>query len=123
MQKKFSDDKKAEYFVSEVINERKKLNNSVLRREKYNLIKSLKENYDSFQTESNISYKINEPIELEISSKHSAYQHLINLNEVYGGAGETLVATNRYSGIKLGKNLNSASSLFITGNNTGPVST
>ena len=49
---------------------------------KHNIIPlSLKENYDSFQTESNISYKINEPIELEISSKHSAYQHLINLNE------------------------------------------
>ena len=38
-------------------------------------------------------------------NNHTASTHLINLNEVYGGAGETLVATNRYSGIKLGKNL------------------
>tara|TARA_B100000287_G_scaffold393508_1_gene406804 strand:- start:1473 stop:2345 length:873 start_codon:yes stop_codon:yes gene_type:complete len=46
MNKKFKDDKKAEFFVNEVINERRKINNSTLRREKYNLIKSLKETYD-----------------------------------------------------------------------------
>ena len=44
--KKFKDDKKADYFLTEVINHRNKLNNSTLKREKYNLIKSLKENYD-----------------------------------------------------------------------------
>jgi hypothetical protein len=42
---------------------------------------------------------------VEDINNHTANTHLINLNEVYGGAGETLVATNRYSGIKLGKNL------------------
>ena len=44
--KKFSGDKKADYFINEVITERKKLNNSVLKREKYNLIKEIKNNYD-----------------------------------------------------------------------------
>ena len=44
--KKFTSDKKAEYFINEVINQRQKLNNSTLRREKYNLIKKLKEEYD-----------------------------------------------------------------------------
>ena len=44
--KKFNSDKKADYFINEVINERKNLNNSVLKREKYNLIKEIKNNYD-----------------------------------------------------------------------------
>ena len=44
--KKFNDDKRADYFINEVITERKKLNNSVLKREKYNLIKEIKGNYD-----------------------------------------------------------------------------
>ncbi len=39
--KKFDNDKKADYFINEVINERQKLNNSVLKREKYNLIKEI----------------------------------------------------------------------------------
>ena len=41
--KKFDSDKQADYFISEVLNERNKLNNSILKREKYNLIKSLKD--------------------------------------------------------------------------------
>ena len=44
--KKFNEDKKADYFINEVISERKKLNNSVLKREKYNLIKEIKEYYN-----------------------------------------------------------------------------
>ena len=44
--KKFNNDKKADYFINEVISERKKLNSSVLKREKYNLIKEIKGNYD-----------------------------------------------------------------------------
>ena len=46
MNKKFSNDRKAEYFINEVINERRKLNNSNLRRERYNLIKTIREHYD-----------------------------------------------------------------------------
>ena len=44
--KKFESDKKADYFINEVLNQRAQLNNSALRREKYNLIKELKDNYD-----------------------------------------------------------------------------
>ena len=44
--KKFSSDRKADYFINEVINERDKLNNTSLRREKYNLIKTIGEHYD-----------------------------------------------------------------------------
>jgi hypothetical protein len=44
--KKFNSDKKADYFINEVVNERKKLNNSVLKREKFNLIKEIKNIYD-----------------------------------------------------------------------------
>ena len=44
--KKFQTDKKAEYFINEVITARQKLNNSTLKRERYNLIKEIKENYD-----------------------------------------------------------------------------
>ena len=44
--KKFKSDKKAGLFINEVLSERKKLNNNQLKREKYNLIKQIKENYD-----------------------------------------------------------------------------
>jgi hypothetical protein len=44
--KKFNSDKKADYFITEVINERKKLNSSALKREKFNLIKEIKNIYD-----------------------------------------------------------------------------
>ena len=44
--KKFDSDRKADYFINEVINERQKLVNSTLRREKYNLIKIINEYYD-----------------------------------------------------------------------------
>tara|TARA_Y100001973_G_C5154236_1_gene309833 strand:- start:45 stop:929 length:885 start_codon:yes stop_codon:yes gene_type:complete len=44
--KKFNDDKRAEYFINEVLNERGKLNRTKLKREKYNLIKALKEGYN-----------------------------------------------------------------------------
>ena len=44
--KKFKSDKKADFFLSEILRHRDKLNNSVLRREKYNIIKEIKEKYD-----------------------------------------------------------------------------
>ncbi len=46
IQKKFKSESKADYFLSEIIRQRDKLNNSILRREKYNIIKSIKENYE-----------------------------------------------------------------------------
>ena len=58
--KKFKSDKKAEYFISEVIKNRQGLNNSTLRREKYNLIKKLKETYNlqNFLSSKVINYKL-----------------------------------------------------------------
>jgi len=46
MTKKFKSDKKADFFLSEVIRQRGRLNNTALRREKYNIIASVKESYD-----------------------------------------------------------------------------
>ena len=44
--KKFNSDKKADYFINEVVSEKRKLNKYTLKREKYNLIKELKEEYN-----------------------------------------------------------------------------
>jgi hypothetical protein len=44
--KKFSGDRKADYFINEVLRERANLNNTILKREKYNLIKTISESYD-----------------------------------------------------------------------------
>ena len=46
IQKKFKSDKKADYFLSEVLRQRSKLNNINLRREKYNIIKEIKRHYE-----------------------------------------------------------------------------
>tara|TARA_B100001094_G_scaffold132547_1_gene128419 strand:- start:1880 stop:2764 length:885 start_codon:yes stop_codon:yes gene_type:complete len=43
---KFNSDKKAEYFINEVLNHRSKSVSHKIKKERYNLIKSLKENYD-----------------------------------------------------------------------------
>jgi hypothetical protein len=44
--KKFKSDTKADYFINEVMKARDGLNNSRLRRERYNLIKEIQSNYD-----------------------------------------------------------------------------
>ena len=44
--KKFQSDSKADYFINEVMKTRSDLNNSTLRREKYNLIKEIQLNYN-----------------------------------------------------------------------------
>ena len=44
--KKFKSDTKADYFINEVMKTRSDLNNSTLRREKYNLIKEIQSNYN-----------------------------------------------------------------------------
>ena len=44
--KKFSSDRKADYFINEVLKERTNLNSTSLKREKYNLIKMISEYYD-----------------------------------------------------------------------------
>ena len=44
--KKFKDEKKASYFINEVVASKKKINLSSLRREKYNLISEIKQQFD-----------------------------------------------------------------------------
>jgi hypothetical protein len=44
--KKFKSDSKADYFINEVMKSRNDLNNSILRREKYNLIKEIQVSYN-----------------------------------------------------------------------------
>ena len=44
--RKYKTDKQAGYFITEVIKTRGKINNSTLRREKYQLIKEIQKNYD-----------------------------------------------------------------------------
>jgi len=44
--KKFKSDSKADYFINEVMKARDDLNNSTLRRERYNLIKEIQSNYN-----------------------------------------------------------------------------
>jgi len=44
--KKFTSDTKANYFINEVISSRNTLNKSVLKRERYNLIKEIQSNYN-----------------------------------------------------------------------------
>ena len=46
LKEKFNSESQANRFVDAVLSSRKKLNNSKLRREKYNLIKDIKEHYD-----------------------------------------------------------------------------
>jgi hypothetical protein len=62
--KKFDSDKKADFFISEVVNERQKLNETQLKREKFNLIKELKLQYDlqKFLSSKIENYKIHASI-------------------------------------------------------------
>tara|TARA_B100001250_G_scaffold251580_1_gene216258 strand:- start:730 stop:1614 length:885 start_codon:yes stop_codon:yes gene_type:complete len=57
---KFKSDKKAEYCINEILRHRQNLNNSALKREKYNLIKQLRETYDlqNFLSSKVKNYKI-----------------------------------------------------------------
>jgi len=103
--KKFKSDKKANYFVNEVVKQRNKLNNSVLRREKYNLIKELKGQYDlqKFLSSKINNYKVYASIyqlfenteklspSLKTESFFNLVEHIttdknnINLSETIGG--------------------------------------
>ena len=46
LNQKFNSDKKADYFITEVVKNHAKLNSSRLRREKYNVIKEIKNSFD-----------------------------------------------------------------------------
>ena len=58
--KKFKSDSKADYFINEVMKTRGDLNNSTLRREKYNLIKEIQSNYNlqKFMSSEVPNYKV-----------------------------------------------------------------
>ena len=58
--KKFDSDKKADFFISEVINARQKINVSLLKREKFNLIKEIrvKYNLEKFLSSKVPNYKV-----------------------------------------------------------------
>ena len=58
--KKFQSDSKADYFINEVMKTRSDLNNSTLRREKYNLIKEIQLNYNlqKFMSSKVPNYKV-----------------------------------------------------------------
>ena len=58
--KKFKNDKKAEYFINEVIKSRSQISNVILKRERYNLIKEIKQYYslDKFLSSKISNYKI-----------------------------------------------------------------
>jgi len=57
--KKFKSDSKADYFINEVMKARSDLNNSRLRRERYNLIKEIQSNYNlqKFMSSKVLNYK------------------------------------------------------------------
>ena len=58
--KKFKSDSKADYFINEVMKARGDLNNSTLRRERYNLIKEIQSNYNlqKFMSSKVPNYKV-----------------------------------------------------------------
>ena len=58
--KKFKSDTKADYFINEVMKARSDLNNSTLRRERYNLIKEIQSNYNlqKFMSSKVPNYKV-----------------------------------------------------------------
>ena len=68
---KFTSDKKAGHFINETLKVHKKINKSRLRREKYNLIKEIKENFDISKI---LSSKVHD---------YKAYASVYNLLEFY----------------------------------------
>ena len=106
MTKKFKTDNKANFFISEIITQRNKLNNSVLKREKFNLIKDLKESYDlqNFLSSKVKNYKLyasvyklfeyNDSLSAEEKTESyfnlveyvTTFENKVNLSETVGGA-------------------------------------
>jgi predicted S18 family serine protease len=95
LNRKYDTDRKADYFLHEVINSRKSLNNTQLKREKYNLIKEIKDIYDlgKFLSSTVNDYKVYSSIyrifeykselspELKTESHFNLVEHLTTKND------------------------------------------
>ena len=94
LNRKYIDDKKADYFLNEVLKSRHKLSNVRLRREKYNLIKEIKDIYNlqKFLSSKVNNYKIYSSIyrlfefidlspELKTESHFNLLEHLTTKND------------------------------------------
>mgnify|MGYP001180441987 CR=1 FL=1 len=110
LSKKFNNDKKAEYFINEVLTERHKLNKGKLRRERYNLIKALKEGYNvqelfstkikNYKTYASI-YKLFEYSNLRPEEKTESF---FNIVEHVTTKENTIKLTESLGGVEIPKN-------------------
>tara|TARA_Y100000361_G_scaffold143924_1_gene151498 strand:- start:448 stop:1326 length:879 start_codon:yes stop_codon:yes gene_type:complete len=93
LNRNYSSDKKADYFLNEVLKSRHSLNNTQLKREKYNLIKEIKDIYDlrKFLSSKVNNYKVYSSIyrlfefnnlspELKTESHFNLVEHLTTTN-------------------------------------------
>ena len=95
LNRKYNDDRKADYFLNEVVKSRMNLNNARLKREKYNLIKEVKDIYDlqKFLSSKVPNYKVYSSIyrifeyqdnlspELKTESHFNLVEHLTTEND------------------------------------------
>ena len=94
LNRKYGNDKKADYFLSEVIKSRASLNNTKLKREKYNLIKEIRDIYDlqKFLSSKVNNYKVYSSIyrlfeysnlspELKTESHFNLVEHITTKND------------------------------------------
>tara|TARA_Y100000592_G_scaffold62473_1_gene97553 strand:- start:1324 stop:2202 length:879 start_codon:yes stop_codon:yes gene_type:complete len=93
LNRNYSSDKKADYFLNEVLKSRQSLNNTQLKREKYNLVKEIKDIYDlrKFLSSKVNNYKVYSSIyrlfefknlspELKTESHFNLVEHLTTTN-------------------------------------------
>ena len=78
--KKFKSDSKADYFINEVMKARNDLNNSVLRRERYNLVKEIKDTYniEDFFKAKIPNYKIYASVYNLLENKNASPMSVVN---------------------------------------------
>ena len=91
LKEKFNTENKAEKFVDAVLKERKKISNSTLRKQKYNLIKEIKKNYN---------------VEDFFKSKVSNYSNNASIYCLFEGASPSNQVRYRYSLIETITNSN-----------------
>ena len=87
-EKHYHSENRADYLLEAVIKSRRKLSNSSLRREKYNLIKQIKENYNVNQSES--SQEQFKPDHI-VNSKVTILEHITNKKSSNGKIQEQMM--------------------------------